>query len=168
MMQAPHAAVTLDTGETRELSEFYKENPLILVFLRHFGCIFCREQIAELRPFKNENIVLVSMGRVQEAAEFKHKMEIPQAMISDPNKLLYEAFGLRKGSFGQVLNPTLARKSIRLMKNGHKQGALKHDPWMMAGVFRIEQDGEVSYSHFASDISDNLSGSAIAQLLKLK
>ena len=39
---------------------------------------------------------------------------------------------------------------------------------MMAGVFRIEQDGEVSYSHYASDISDNLSGVAIAQLLKLK
>ena len=167
-MQAPHTAVTLDTGETRELSDFYKEKPVILVFLRHFGCIFCREQIAELRPFQNENIVLVSMGRTQEAADFKRKMEIPQVMISDPNKLLYDAFGLRRGSFGQILNPTLTRKSIRLMKNGHKPGMVKHDPWMMAGVFRIEQDGEVSYSHYASDISDNLSGVAIAQLLKLK
>jgi peroxiredoxin len=167
-MQAPLTVVTLDSGETRDLADFYKEKPLILVFLRHFGCIFCREQIAELREFKSENIVLISMGRIQEASDFKRKMEIPQPLVSDPNKLLYEAFGLRRGSFGQILNPTLARKSIRLMKEGHKPGIVKHDPWMMAGVFRIEQDGEVSYSHFASDISDNLSGAAIAQLLKLK
>lgn len=167
-MQAPLTVVTLDSGETKDLSEFYKEKPLILVFLRHFGCIFCREQIAELRQFKTENIVLVCMGRIQEAADFKRKMEIPQPMVSDPNKLLYEAFGLRRGSFGQVLNPTLARKSIRLLKGGHRAGLLKHDPWMMAGVFRVEQDGEVSFSHFASDISDNLSGAAIVQLLRLK
>jgi hypothetical protein len=105
---------------------------------------------------------------MQEAADFKRKMEIPQAIISDPNKLLYEAFGLRRGSFGQIFNPTLTRKSIRLMGRGQRLGLIKHDPWMMAGVFRIEQDGDVSYSHFATDISDNLSGSAIAQLLKLK
>lgn len=167
-MQAPLTVITLATGETRELSEFYKEKPLILVFLRHLGCVFCREQIAELREFKTENIVLVCMGRIREASDFKNKMEIPQVLVSDPNKLLYEAFGLRRGSFGQILNPTLTRKSIRLMKEGHRPGMVRHDPWMMAGVFRIEQDGEVSYSHFASDISDNLSGSAIAQLLKLK
>jgi hypothetical protein len=167
-MQAPHTVVTLDSGETKDLSDFYKEKPLILVFLRHFGCIFCREQIAELRQFKTENIVLVGMGRVQETKDFKQKMEIPQRIISDPNKLLYDGFGLRRGSFGQVFNPTLVSKSIRLMQGGHRAGMLKADPWMLAGVFRIEQDGEVSFSHYASDISDNLSGPEIAQLLKLK
>jgi peroxiredoxin len=167
-MQAPLTVVTLDSGETRDLSDFYKDKPLVLVFLRHFGCIFCREQIAELREFKSENIVLVCMGRVQEAVDFRRKMEIPQPLVSDPNKLLYEAFGLRRGSFGQILNPTLARKSIRLMQSGHKFGVLKHDPWMMAGVFRIEQDGDVSYTHYTADIADNLSGAEIAQLLKSK
>ncbi len=167
-MQAPHTAVTLDSGETKDLSDFYKEKPLILVFLRHFGCIFCREQIAELRQFNSENIILVGMGRVQETKDFKQKMEIPQKMISDPNKLLYDGFGLRRGSFGQVINPTLMSKSLRLMQSGNRMGMLKGDPWMLAGVFRIEQDGEVSFSHFASDISDNLSGQEIAQLLKLK
>ena len=167
-MQAPLTVVTLDSGETKDLKDFYNGKPLILVFLRHFGCIFCREQIAELRQFKAENIVLVGMGRIQETADFKRKMEIPQTMISDPNKLLYEAFALRRGSFGQVVNPTLIRKSIKLLQGGQKLGLIKADPWTLAGVFRIEPDGEVSYSHYASDISDNLSGSAIAQLLKLK
>ena len=167
-MQAPLTVVTLETGETKDLSDFYKDKPLILVFLRHFGCIFCREQIAGLREFKTENIVLVGMGRIQETQEFKRKMEIPQPVVSDPNKLLYDAFGLRRSSFGQQINPTLMRKSLKLFQNGHRQGLMKQNPWMLAGVFRIERDGEVSYSQFASDISDNLSGPAIAQLLRAK
>lgn len=167
-MRAPLTVVTTETGETRDLSEFYKDKPLVLVFLRHFGCIFCREQITGLRPYGDLNIVFVSMGRVNEAAEFKERMEIPQTILSDPNKLLYEAFGLRRGSFSQIVSPTITRKSIQAFKMGSRPGMLKQDPWMMAGVFRVEPDGEVSYCHYASDISDNLSGDAIARLLKLK
>jgi len=167
-MRAPLTVVTTETGETRDLSEFYKDKPLVLVFLRHFGCMFCREQIASLRPYGDMNIMLVSMGRVNEAADFKEKMEIPQPIVSDPNKLLYEAFGLRRGSISQIIGPTVTRKSIKAFQSGHRPGLLKHDPWMMAGVFRIDPDGDVSFSHYASDISDNLSGDEIARLLKLK
>jgi peroxiredoxin len=167
-MRAPLTVVTLDSGETRDLADFYKDRPLALVFLRHFGCIFCREQIAELRPYKDENIVLVAMGKVSETADFKERMEIPQQIISDPNKLLYEAFGLRKGSLGQIVNPSTIRKTFNAMRSGNSLGMVKTDPWMLAGTFRIEQDGDVSFEHYASDISDNLSGSEIAQLLKSK
>lgn len=167
-MRAPLTVVTLDNGETRELSEFYKDKPLVLVFLRHFGCIFCREQIAGLRPYADLNIIFVSMGKVNEAADFKVKMEIPQPLISDPNKRLYEAFGLRRGSFRQVVNPVTTRKGLTAFKAGHRPGMLKQDPWMMAGVFRVDPDGEVTFSHYANDISDNMSGEEIARLLKLK
>ncbi|MBI1333045.1 MAG: AhpC/TSA family protein [Armatimonadetes bacterium] len=167
-MHAPLIVVTLDSGKTRDLSEFYKDRPLVLVFLRHFGCMFCREQIAGLRPYKQENIVLVSMGKVSEAAEFKSKMEIPQTIISDPNKQLYEAFGLRRGSVSQIVSPTVARRSIAAFKAGHRAGMLKNDPWMMAGVFRVDPDGEVSFAHYASDIADNLPGEEIARLLRTK
>ena len=167
-MRAPLTVVTVDSGETQELADFYKAKPLVLVFLRHLGCMFCREQIARLRSFGDLNIVLVSLGRIQEVADFKVKMEIPQVVISDPNKLLYEAFGLRRGSIKQIVNPTIARRSIGAFRSGNRPGVLKHDPWMMAGVFRVEPDGDVSYSHYASDISDNLSGEEIANLLKSK
>lgn len=167
-MRAPLTVVTLDSGETRDLADFYKEKPLVLVFLRHLGCIFCREQITGLRPYQHENIILVSMGKVSEVADFKERMEIPQHIISDPNKLLYEAFGLRRGSFSQIVNPTTIRKTFNAMRSGNTIGMVKTDPWMLAGTFRIEQDGDVSFENYASDISDNLSGPEIAQLLKLK
>ncbi len=167
-MHAPLTTVTLHTGETKDLSDFYKDGSLVLVFLRHLGCIFCREQIAELRPHTDLNIVLVSMAKAQEAEDFREKMEIPQPVISDPNKLLYEAFGLRRGSFSQIVSPTIMRKGIGTFNKGNRPGMMKHDPWMLAGVFRVDPDGEVSFTHYSSDISDNMSGDEIARLLKQK
>lgn len=167
-MHAPLSAVTIDSGETRDLVDLYKDQALVLVFLRHLGCIFCREQIAELRPYKDLNIVLVSMGRVPEVVDFKKKMEIPQTVISDPNKLLYEAFGLRRGSMSKIFSPTISRKGLATFRAGNRPGMLKNDPWMLAGVFRVEPDGEVSFSHYAQDIADNMSGEEISRLLKLK
>ena len=36
-MQAPDAEVILSDGTSRWLSEFWRDGPLVLVFLRHFG-----------------------------------------------------------------------------------------------------------------------------------
>lgn len=35
--KAPDAGVTMSDGMTRKLSDLWKEKPLYLVFLRHFG-----------------------------------------------------------------------------------------------------------------------------------
>ena len=32
------------------------EKPVLLVFLRHFGCVFCKEAMADLSKLKNEII----------------------------------------------------------------------------------------------------------------
>jgi hypothetical protein len=35
--KAPDAGVTISDGTTHNLRDFWKEKPLLLVFLRHFG-----------------------------------------------------------------------------------------------------------------------------------
>ena len=35
--KAPDAGVTTSDGRTHHLSDLWKQNPLLLVFLRHFG-----------------------------------------------------------------------------------------------------------------------------------
>lgn len=167
-MRAPLTVVTLSSGETVDLAQFYADKPVVLVFLRHFGCIFCREQISALRRFPDENVVFVSMGRIDEAESFRQRMGSPQVMISDPSKQLYDAFGLRRGAVTQLANLRIVKRSLRLMGQGLRQGMPGRDPFMMAGVFRIDTDGEVSYSHFSADASDNLSGEEIVALLRAK
>ena len=42
-------ATILDTaGQAVPFSHLYAERPTLVVFVRHFGCIFCRERFADL------------------------------------------------------------------------------------------------------------------------
>ena len=36
-------------GSRFNLSDYWTKSLIVLVFLRHYGCTFCREQIAQLR-----------------------------------------------------------------------------------------------------------------------
>ena len=40
------AATVLDTaGERVRLADQWADHPAVIVWLRHFGCVFCREQV---------------------------------------------------------------------------------------------------------------------------
>lgn len=161
-MRAPFAIVNLDNGESVQLESLYLDAPVALVFLRHFGCIFCREQIASLRSFATENIVLVTMGNQVATADFKRKMEIPQRLISDPTKALYQDFGLRRATLGQFVNANVVRKGLSALRAGHREGFPTHDPLQLAGVFIIDRSGEVVFEKLSKDSSDNMTGAEIA------
>lgn len=47
--QAPDAVLTDTDGNSVTLSSYWKVKPTVILFLRHFGCPFCREQVANLR-----------------------------------------------------------------------------------------------------------------------
>ncbi|MEI7577264.1 MAG: peroxiredoxin-like family protein [Armatimonadota bacterium] len=167
-MRAPYAIVNLDSGESVNLDSLYADRPLALVFMRHYGCIFCREQLASLREFKDDNIVLVGMGDQKDTVEFKKRMEVPQTIISDPTKGLFQQFGLRRASFGQFVNRRVVNRGINALRAGHREGLPNADPMQLAGVFILNQDGEVVFEHRSSDSSDNLLGPQIAAELRAR
>ena len=156
-MYAPSDVVNLSDGSVTELRKFYEDKPLLVVFLRHFGCIFCREQVAELRGSPDLNVVFVTMGTVEEAREFKERMESPHPFVSDPNKTLYSAFGLNRGSFAQMFNPQTFRRGFQATTSGYRQGRPVGDPWQLAGAFLVDQQGKILREHRSRDASDNLS-----------
>lgn len=164
-MYAPSDVVNLSDGSVVELRKFYSEKPLLLVFLRHFGCIFCREQVAELREYPDLNVVFVTMGTVQEAADFKERTESPHPFVSDPNKTLYAAFTLPKGNFGRLFTPQTIRRGFQAGIAGHRQGRPVGDPWQLAGSFLIGTDGKVLKEHRSKDVADNLSSSTVRSWL---
>jgi peroxiredoxin len=96
-----------NTGES--VGELQEKNPVLVVFLRHFGCSFCREamgEIAKQRPKLEENgrkIVFVHMGKNALAEEFLSKYDLlPVHHVSDENTFFYRIFGLMKGSASQI------------------------------------------------------------------
>ncbi|MEO8028220.1 MAG: SelL-related redox protein [Bryobacteraceae bacterium] len=127
------------------LVEMSQESPVMLVFLRHFGCTFCREALADLAEQRKEiaetgtQLAIVHMGNEEQAAEFFALYGIDDVpRISDPKCALYRAFGLSRGSARALFGPKVWWRGMRAgVVDGHGVGGQVGDGFQMPGVFLI-------------------------------
>lgn len=139
-----------ETNEGMDLQEMSHKWPVMLVFLRHFGCTFCREALADIAKKRNDieikgtRIVVVHMVDEETAHKelMKYNLEdIPH--ISDPECILYKKFKLRKGSLNQLFGLKVwARGIVAGMVKGHGVGKEMGDGTQMPGVFLLRK-GEI-------------------------
>jgi peroxiredoxin len=135
----------VNTGET--LAALSVQSPILLVFLRHLGCTFCREtlsDIAEKMDFlrsKKIQPVFVHMSSEHEAQPILEKYHVEGVpRISDPEKKLYQAFGLQRGKILQLLGLKVWwRGFMSAIIEGHGFGKLMGDGFQMPGVFLIHK-----------------------------
>ena len=141
-------------GQTIE--QLSKSTPVLLVFLRHAGCTFCREALADIAEQRRSieaggtRVVLVHMGTEEHAAKLLKKYGLQDvSRISDPSQSLYRAFGLNRGSFMGLFGPKVLLRGFEAgILKGHGAGRLVGDGFQMPGVFLVYH-GEVlrSYRH---------------------
>jgi hypothetical protein len=81
---------------------------------------------------------------------------IPFRCLSDPNREAYGAFGLDRGSIGQIMSPDVVLKTMRSFFRGNF-GPPGGDVFQLGGSFVIGTDGVVKLAHAARDPSDLLS-----------
>lgn len=133
------------TNTGLSLYEASKRFPLLVVFLRHSGCTFCRETAAELAGLQTplrksgKRLVIVSLMPHQKADEFLGSYGIyDYHHVSDPSGDLYRAFNLRRGSFLQLFGPKnwLRGFEAGLLKK-HGIGMLDGDGFRMPGAFLL-------------------------------
>lgn len=144
------------TNQGVTLEEMSTLSPVLLVFLRHAGCTFCREALADLAARRKEiesegaRLTLVHMGSEEHGARFFAKYglaDVPR--VSDPDRTLYRAFGLPRGSLGDLFGPKVWWRGFQAaILDRHGVGTLVGDGFQMPGVFLIFH-GEVlrSYRH---------------------
>ena len=121
------------------------DQPVLLVFLRHFGCTFCRETLADLRVQRSRleaagvRIALVHMSPDADAAEFFARYGLDDvARFSDPGRGLYRRFALRRGDWGQLFGLAVWFRGARaIFADGHGLGALAGDGFQMPGAFLV-------------------------------
>jgi hypothetical protein len=73
--------------------------------------------------------------------------------FSDPDCLLYRAFGLPRGKFKQLFSAEVIVHGLRAMLRGHKIGKLNGDGFRMPGAF-VLIDGKVVVEHRATSAAD--------------
>jgi peroxiredoxin len=136
----------------RSLESLTRQRPVLLVFLRHFGCTFCREAAADLSDQKEaierEGVMPAFVGMAEDAVlgaflAAYGLADLPR--FADPGKRLYRAFGLRRGSPSQLLGARVWRRGLAaaapgwLGGGGHGLGALQGDGMQMPGVFLLHE-----------------------------
>lgn len=152
---------TLRSSHGRTVREHTDEAPHLVVFLRHFGCTFCREALGELAKRREAiesdgtKLLFVHMGSLEQGNEVLRDAGLAGvAHVSDPSTALYRAFGLRRGSFRQLFGLKTWARGFSARKYG--VGSLVGDGFQMPGAFLVD-GGQVvkSYRHAsASDVPD--------------
>jgi len=147
-------------GKTVRLGDTWKEKPVVLAFIRHFGCLFCREQVAGLRGElkqirdRGAELVVVGNGRPEQARDFKVKQQIKFPLLTDPELRAYRAAGLRRGLISS-LGPRTMLHGIRALTGGNIQSTVQGDPWQQGGVFVITPGERVLFTQRSKEAGDH-------------
>lgn len=132
------------TGAT--LAELSQNGPVLAVFLRHSGCTFCREAMADLRARRTAieaagtSLALVHMSTPEAFADFARGYGLDDVpAFADPDRRLYRGLGLRRGRLVQLLGPSVWWRGYKVWRAGHGVGALAGDGTQMPGVFLLHR-----------------------------
>jgi len=164
-IHVPHVADAMKQAvsqDGRTLWAMTWRQPVLVVFLRHFGCTFCRETLATLQQ-KREALraqgfeyALVHMVDDTTALRALKSYGLSDVMrFSDPDRVVYRAFGLQRGTLGQLFGWRLRGLAAGIFRR-HGVGSLQGDGFQMPGAF-VVANGEIQsgYRHrVASDQPD--------------
>ena len=158
---APDATLSDHEGTDVALSSLWADRPLLILFWRHFGCSCGMDRAARLRTELPDyragggDVVIVGQGEPARAARYRERQGIDVPILSDPDRSVYQAYGLLQGSTAQILfdapDPFLRcdfDAGMGLAASRHATDrALVDDPWQLPGEFVVGTDGVIAYAH---------------------
>ena len=160
-LAGPLRAFRTESG--RSLLELIDESPVLLVFLRHFGCAFCAmalDRVSQLRSqieAKGIRPVFVHLGLPERAKpyfDYYHLSDVER--ISNPDATLYQlpAFALsRTNPYLQLFNLAVWKGWLKGAMFKYGIGLIREDGYQMPGVFFLK-DRKIVRAFRHREISD--------------
>ncbi len=132
------------------LSSLSADRPVLLVCLRHLGCAFSREALADLKiqraaiEASGARLVIAHLERPSTAEPLLQRYGLGDvATVSDPSARVYESCGLVRGRLGQLIGPrVLWRWLTTALLDRRGAGWTGADIRRMPGALLIE-DGRI-------------------------
>ena len=144
-----HALLALRTAAGETLASMAARGPLLLVFLRHFGCPLCQEMVADVAARRDAmtasgtTVVFVHMHPESQAAAFFARYGVSDLQrVSDPGCTLYAAFGVPRAKPTSWLSLGTLRHYLSAIRHGHVPKLVGGDVGQMSAVVRIV-DGRI-------------------------
>ncbi len=152
------------TANGQSIAELSSDRDVLLVFLRHAGCTFCRETLDELKKsrqqWQNRSLlpVVVHMGSVELGIEMMKKFGLEDCpVISDPECRLFRAYQLPRGTWPQLFGIRVWIEGFKAaILKGYGFGKLVGDGFQMSGAFVVRY-GKIVRAYPSKDAADSCS-----------
>lgn len=141
----------------RTLADWAGGGPLLLVFLRHLGCVFNRQLLADLAANRERLMqvgilpVIIHMATDRQADMLlaPHGLtDLPR--FSDSARQLYKAFGLRRATMRELLSPASLLRGVETCIRQRAMFAVPQgDPLQLPGYVLLEH-GRITHEFIAS------------------
>ena len=161
---APDFEVLAASGASIRLSSLWAEHPLLLAFVRHFGCPQCKVMLEELHEYlpdmQRHHIAMaaITQGAVAETRVFCQEYALDINCLCDPQHTVYSAYGLGRGNLVQILlDPQIWKGNAQARKKGYppQMPPKGQDALLMSGVFIIGPDGRIRLPYYYDNIADH-------------
>lgn len=164
---AVNAAVFKSDGSPVELSSFWQMRPVVITFLRHYGCQFCREFVLTLRQAypdfvgRGMGVVVIGQGSPAQAQHFSMIYKLPFPILADPQREAYAAWGLGEGAWSDIAHPAVGVRMMQQAARGNFPGIGEHVRGLVGGgvslkqfggTFVVDRGGAIRYAHVATPI----------------
>ncbi len=158
---APDAELQNAAGETVSLSNLWASGPVLLTFLRHFGCTFCREALGTLEraapKLKAAKLhpVVIAQGQPKHAERYGIRLAPSLTSLVRDNTDVYASYGLERANLSQLASLEVLRGGARAFSQGYIGGPIVGDPTMMPGTFIVDGNGVLRFAYYSRNISDH-------------
>ena len=160
---AGHLTVFRPDDTAVRLGAVWSDRLVVLALVRHFGCIFCKEQVSKLREIVSNihsfgaELVIVGSGSPQMAGFFAEDYAIATPVLTDPQRHVYAMLDTRRPPRWGFMDPRVAVRGLRAILQGHWQqfgNPDLGDETQLGGIFIVRPGGELPWAHrsaFAGD-----------------
>jgi hypothetical protein len=134
--------------------------------------VFCREHALQLQRDRDlfaaagGDVVVIGLGRPEEAAAFKRSLGVDFRLLVSPDKGAYRAMDLKRGSNADVLGARALGSVPRALRGGGSWRWPRQDWHQLGGSFVIAPGGDVVWSHRAAHSGDNATTAEIVAALE--
>lgn len=158
---APIRLPVAGNGGDVRLGSLWDGLPAVLVFLRHYGCINCRDNVARLTAHAQEflaagaRLVAIGLGDLAAAAAFRDETALPFPLLVDDERRAYRTVRLRRASPFQVLYPSVLRSRRRARAAGLRAHRWGRHPLQLGGSFVFAPGNVQRLAHINRTFADD-------------
>jgi peroxiredoxin len=162
-----------DQGRAVRLGDLWRDQPATIVWLRQFGCPFCRAYAVQLNRARSQfdecgsALVLIGQGSPDDAASFRARFAIDLTVLADASRATYLTAGTKLATLGELLAPAVLTRALIAM--AHERvflGRNTADEAQLGGTIIVTADGQIPWAHLSENASDMATPETILTALK--